>query len=190
MTPPAHGEITALLAAARAGAPDAARRLFSLVYDDLRSLAARHVREAAGHGATSLVHEAFLRFTRQGTLPYEDRLHFFAAASRAMRQVVIDDARARHADKRGGGAGVVELTEAERLEAPAGRAAAAEVLRVDQALGEMERTEPELARIVEWHFFGGLTFAEIADALGVSERTALRQWRVARAVLHTRLSTD
>jgi RNA polymerase sigma factor (TIGR02999 family) len=185
MTTPDRGEITALLAAAREE-PDAARRLFSLVYDDLRRLAARHVRDRAGHGATSLVHEAFLRFTRQGTLPYEDRLHFFAAASRAMRQVVIDEARARRADKRGGSEAAMELTE----EAPAGRAAPDEVLRVDQILAEMERTEPELARIVEWHFFGGLTFAEIADALGVSERTALRQWRAARAVLHTRLSTD
>jgi RNA polymerase sigma factor (TIGR02999 family) len=184
-----ESEITLLLAAARGGEPDAAQRLFALVYQDLRRLAARHLGDRRGLGATSLVHEAFLRLARHGSLPYEDRRHFFAVASRAMRQIVIDNARARQADKRGGGVAALDVDGADAQAALSTASGPAEVLRVDAALGELERDEPGLAEIIEWHFFGGLTFAEIAEALAVSERTVLRRWRAARALLHARLSS-
>ncbi len=186
------GEITRLLAGARAGERAASDRLFALVYDDLRRMARRHVRAAnqrdAGHQATSLVHEAFLRLAKPDGQAFADRQHFFAVASRAMRQIVIDDLRARQAAKRGSGAVVHELERAEQVVAAPG-SSPEEALAVDQALGELERAEPRLARVVEWHFFGGLTFAEIGEALGLTERTVLRDWRAARALLHVRLAS-
>jgi len=189
---PEPGEITRLLDAARAGDDGASERLFTLVYEDLRRMARHHVRAArqndAGHQATSLVHEAFLRLAREGGAPFADRRHFFSVASRAMRQIVIDDVRARQAAKRGGGEVVHELERAEEIvAAPAG--SPEETLAVDRALGELERSEPRLARVVEWHFFGGLTFGEIGEALGLTERTVLRDWRAARALLHLRLAS-
>lgn len=186
---PGAGEVTRLLVAARGGEAGAAEQLFDLVYDDLRQLAARHVRsQRAGQGpsTTSLVHEVFLRLAHRGDLPFNDRTHFFAVCSRAMRQLVIDDARSRRAGKRGGGQPAVDL-EAVAVAAPGPAMAHEELLALDTALGELEREAPRLAQVVEWHFFGGLTFGEIAAALGVSERTALRDWRAARALLHARL---
>jgi len=184
----APGEVTRLLAAARAGDAAASGRLFELVYDDLRRLAARHVRGArnAGPSATSLVHEAFLRLNRRDELPYADRTHFFAVASRAMRQIVIDEARSRSAGKRGGGQANLDLDEL-LVAAPA--SPVEELLAIHDALTALEREEPRLAEVVEWHFFGGLTFGEIAEARGVSERTVLRDWRAARALLHDRLES-
>jgi len=184
----APGEVTRLLAAARAGDAAASGRLFELVYDDLRRLAARHVRGArnAGPSATSLVHEAFLRLNRRDELPYADRTHFFAVASRAMRQIVIDEARSRSAGKRGGGQANLDLDE---LQVAAPASPVEELLAIHDALTALEREEPRLAEVVEWHFFGGLTFGEIAEARGVSERTVLRDWRAARALLHGRLES-
>ena len=117
------GAVTRLLAAAREGDAAAPGKLFEIVYADLRALAGRHVRGArnAGPSATSLVHEAFLRIAKRGDLPYADRTHFFAVASRAMRQIVIDDARGRKASKRGGGQTDVDL-EAIQVAAPAASA--------------------------------------------------------------------
>lgn len=185
------GEVTRLLAAARAGDEQASGRLFELVYDDLRRLAARHVRGARGGGpsATSLVHEAFLRLARRDELPYADRVHFFAVASRAMRQIVIDDARGRRARKRGGGQAEADL-DAVVVAAPAAETPIEELLALDGALTELAVDEPRLAETVEWHFFGGLTFVEIAEAREVSERTVLRDWRAARALLHARLAGE
>lgn len=187
---PAAGEVTRLLAAARAGESGASERLFERVYDDLRELAARHVRtqrHVQGPSATSLVHEAFLRLARRGELAFNDRVHFFATCSRAMRQIVIDRARARGTAKRGSGRADADLDEVVAA-APAPAAPPEELLALDGALAKLETEEPRLARVVEWHFFGGLTFAEIAEALGIAERTAMRDWRAARALLHVRLS--
>lgn len=184
------GELTRLLAAARGGETGAAERLFELLYDDLRQLAARHVRSVRpGHGpsATSLVHEAFLRLARRGDIPFTDRVHFFAVIARAMRQIVIDDARFRQAGKRGGGAPEVDF-EKLALAAPAPDAPPEDLLALDAALAILEAEEPRLAQVVEWHFFGGLSFVEIAESLGVSDRTVERDWRAARALLHTRLA--
>lgn len=181
----APGEITLELRAARAGDEQALRRFFALIHDDLRRLAARHVRSAqAPHGATSLVHEVFLRLARKGELPFEDRGHFFAVASLAMRQIVIDRARSNLAARRGAGA-VVELLDEGLQAAPASEAAPEQLLALADALARLAQDQPRLAEAVEWHFFGGLTFGEIAEARGVSERTVLRDWRSARALLHT-----
>lgn len=183
------GEVTLLLRAARSGEEGAARRLFGLLYEDLRRLAGRHVRAArGGPGATSVVHEVFLRLARRGDLPFEDRTHFFAVASRAMRQVVLDGVRARAAGKRGGGRAHLDVAEVS-LASPAGSAAPEDLLALDGALARLAGGQPRLAETVEWHFFGGLTFGEIAEARGVSERTVLRDWRTARAVLHLELGS-
>jgi RNA polymerase sigma factor (TIGR02999 family) len=105
-----------------------------------------------------------------------------------MRQIVIDEARARGAAKRGGPAAPAPLDEVV-VAAPAAEVAPEELLALDGALAELETSEPRLGRVVEWHFFGGLTFAEIGEALGVTERTVLRDWRAARALLHGRLAS-
>jgi RNA polymerase sigma factor (TIGR02999 family) len=185
----ADGAVTRLLAAARQGDTGAPAQLFEIVYKDLRALAGRHVRGArnAGPSATSLVHEAFLRIARRGDLPYQDRAHFFAVASRAMRQIVIDDARDRKAAKRGGGQADINL-EAISVAAPAASAPVEDLLALEDALSRLESSAPRLAQTVEWHFFGGLTFSEIADATDVSRRTVQRDWRAARALLHLELA--
>lgn len=185
------GAVTRLLAAARGGDSAAPGKLFEIVYADLRALAGRHVRGArnAGPSATSLVHEAFLRIAKRGDLPYADRTHFFAVASRAMRQIVIDDARGRKVSKRGGGQTDVDL-EAIQVAAPAASAPVEDLLALDDALSRLEREAPRLAQTVEWHFFGGLTFSEIAEATDVSRRTVQRDWRAARALLHLELATS
>jgi RNA polymerase sigma factor (TIGR02999 family) len=123
-----------------------------------------------------------------GALPYADRRHFFAVAARAMRQIVIDDARSRKAAKRGAGAEPAALDAVAEPPAPAGELPVEDILALDTALSRLEESEPRLAETVEWHFFGGLTFAEIADAREVSERTVLRDWRAARALLHQELA--
>ena len=188
--PVVDGAVTRLLAAARQGDAEAPARLFEIVYADLRALAGRHVRGArnAGPSATSLVHEAFLRIFRRGDLPYADRTHFFAVASRAMRQIVIDDARGRNASKRGGGRAAVDL-EAIQVAAPAAATPVEVLLALDDALSRLESEAPRLAQTVEWHFFGGLTLSEIAEATDVARRTVQRDWRAARALLHLELAT-
>jgi RNA polymerase sigma factor (TIGR02999 family) len=182
------GEVTRLLAAARLGDPAAPARLFEVVYADLRALAARHVRGAReGPSATSLVHEAFLRLERRADLPFEDRAHFFATASRAMRQIVIDDARGRQAQKRGGGRADLDL-DAIAVAAPAIGTPVEDLLALDAALVKLEAEDARLAQVVEWHFFGGLTLTEIAEVQNMSRRTVQRDWRAARALLHLELA--
>jgi len=187
--PRPEGVVTRLLEAARQGDAEAPAKLFEIVYADLRALAGRHVRGArnAGPSATSLVHQAFLRIATRGDLPYQDRQHFFAVTSRAMRQIVIDDARSRNASKRGGGRAHLDLDTISAA-APAAAAPVEDLLALDQALSRLERDAPRLAQTVEWHFFGGLTFDEIAEAIEVSRRTVLRDWRAARALLHLELA--
>lgn len=190
VAPLVGGAVTRLLAAARQGDPNAPAKLFELVYDDLRVLARRHVRgeRNAGPSATSLLHEAFLRIAPRGDLPYADRTHLFAVASRAMRQIVIDDARRRKGLKRGGGQADLDI-EAIQVAAPAAAAPVEDLLALDEALSRLESEAPRLAQTVEWHFFGGLTFSEIAAATDVSRRTVQRDWRAARALLHLELAS-
>jgi RNA polymerase sigma factor (TIGR02999 family) len=175
------GDITEALAQLRAGDRSALDRLMDLVYEDLRRRA--HWQLGAGQGTmstTALVHETFLRLAAASRRDWENRLHFFNVAAKSMRQIVIDHARNRAAQKRGGNAVHVEADEriAERV-----RAEADELLAIDAALDRLEAVDERLARTVELHFFGGLSMAEVADALGVAPRTAKRDWQKARGLL-------
>jgi RNA polymerase sigma factor (TIGR02999 family) len=132
---------------------------------------------------TGLVHEAYLRLVGQAGMQLRDRRHFFALAARAMRQIVVDFARRRAADKRGGSARPLTLDE--RVLALPDRAA--EIVALDDALGRLETLDPRLSRIVELRFFGGLSVEETAASLDVSPRTVKREWQKARAFLFAEL---
>lgn len=179
-------DTTLLIAAARAGDKSAEARLFERVYSDLHRLAQRQLRAANGapEHATSLVHEVYLRLAHHG-LAINDRRHFFAVASRAMRQIVVDHARNRLADKRGAGVEPIPLDSALDV-AAAGHSES--LLQVDAALQRLTEVDPELAQLVEMRFFGGLKFEELAAATGLSERTLKRAWTKARAFLYREMS--
>jgi RNA polymerase sigma factor (TIGR02999 family) len=179
---PIEGEITGLLAALREGDRGALDRLFPLVYRELHDRAHRQLaRRRPGDtlSTTALVHEAYLKLTDSAHQSYQDRVHFFAVASRAMRQILVDYARRTAAAKRGGGHAVSLDPEAV---ADLGRAE--ELLALDEALTHLEKLDGRLARIVELRFFGGLSVEETSDALEISPRTVKRDWRKARAFLY------
>ena len=183
-----NAEITRLLAEVRGGNAEAESRLASVVYDELHRLAAYYMHgERPNHSlqATILVHEAFIRLVDQDDQNWQNRSHFFAAAAQIMRHILIDYARSRRAEKRGGGQPVVQLDEAmvfsdDNCE---------EWIAVDQALDRLGERDARLARIVEMRFFAGLTEEEIGEVLGVSPRTVKRDWKVAKAWLHGELSS-
>jgi RNA polymerase sigma factor (TIGR02999 family) len=180
--PPEAGETAALLAAARGGDRAAYDRVFAHVYAELRRIASRQAArfaDSATLSTTALVHETYLKLAGDRVVAAADREHFFALAARAMRQILIDHARGRTRQKRGGGAAHVPL---DRVALP-GEAPVDDLLALDQALGRLEGVDADLARLVEWRFFAGLTLAEIADLTAVSERTVKRDWAVARAFL-------
>jgi RNA polymerase sigma factor (TIGR02999 family) len=185
-----RGEIdfTGLLDAARAGDAAAGSRLYELVYADLRGIARRHLRGGHDQGprTTSLVHEAYLRLSRIDPGAYQNRVHFLSTASRAMRQILIDHARRRYADKRGGGVADLDIADV----AVSGNEHDFDLLALDMAIAELERDDAELARIVEWRFFGGLTVPEIAEAAGCSESTVKRDLREASAYLRQRIAPE
>ena len=176
-------EITTLLHALNAGDSRAADQVVVLLYDELRRLARSRLRRAGELtllDTTALVHESYLRIQQAATPEFADRKHFLAYAAKAMRTIVIDIARARQADRRGGGAQHVTLdtaiNESVSLEDE-------EVLRVHEALEELASVEQRLAQVVEMRYFGGLTEAEIAECLGLTERTVQRDWQKARLFL-------
>jgi RNA polymerase sigma factor (TIGR02999 family) len=177
-------EITTLLQAARDGDRGAADRAYALVYDELRRLAHSRLRREGEHTSldtTALVHESYLRLRAGPAVSYPDRHHFFAYASRVMRSVIVDLVRARNAERRGGGEAALTLSTT--LLHAATDTGGDEVLRVHEALAELAAAEPRLAEVVEMRFFGGLTEAEIAQALGLTERTVQRDWHKARLFL-------
>ena len=181
---PAH--VTALLQEARAGKAAALDALLPLVYQELRRVAGAYVRrERPGQTlqATGLVHEAYLRLMKDRHLEWQNRAHFCAIAANAMRQILVERARARGAQKRGGPWNRLTLNE--------GQAAAPEpvvdVEALDQALARLAERDPGQARLVELRYFGGLTIEETADVLGVSPATVKRSWMVARAWLKKEL---
>lgn len=191
-------EVTAILKELSAGNAGAADRLAPLLYDELRALAGALMQdERAAHTLqpTALVHEAFVRLARPDGAGVHagDRVHFMAIAAKVMRQVLIDHARARRAQKRSGGAGV--MTDATMLERTPYATQAAppeplDVLDLDGALDALAREYPRAARVVELRFFGGLTTPDVASFLGVSLPTAERDWALARGWLHRRLSAE
>jgi RNA polymerase sigma-70 factor (ECF subfamily) len=179
----ASGEVTVWLARLREGAPEALDRLVPLLYGDLQRLARQRLRsERAEHtlDTGALVNEAYLRLVDQRRIVVHDRSEFFAAASRTMRRVLVDYARARRRAKRGGGVANIPL---EAVEEFLSEKAADETLALDEALQRLEATQPRAARVVELRFFGGLTLEETAALLGVSTKTVQRDGDAAMAWL-------
>ena len=183
---PAPAELTALLEAVEAGDRGAFDRLFERVYAQLKRMARRELL-AAGRSATlnttALVHEAYAKLARGTHWSAVNRAHFLSLTARAMRQVLVDHARARLRSKRGGGAFALTLDE---IDSPVAEKAA-ELVALDEALDTLEAEDPELARLVEQRFFAGLSIEEIAGLREVSDRTVKRHWRLARAFLFDQL---
>ena len=169
------------------GDAPAADVLLLLVYEELRKLAAnRMASEAAGHTLqpTALVHEAWIRLISGDSQQFENRAHFFAAAAEAMRRILIDHARRKSARKHGGGFERVDL---EQIDVPAS-AEDDTLLRVNESLDGLAREDPKAAELVKLRFFTGLSVEEAAGVLGITDRTARRYWRFARAWLLDALS--
>jgi RNA polymerase sigma factor (TIGR02999 family) len=187
--PPHPGAVTALLERARNGDAAAEAELIPLVYADLRRAAEQLLRgEQAGHTLqpTDLVHEGYLKLVASESADAQTRRHFVAIAARAMRQVLVDHARRRGADKRGAGRIEVRVTNAD-----AGiDVDLAELIALDDALERLGQRNPRLPRVVELRFYAGLNEEEIADVLGVTARTVQRDWAVARAWLYKELSSS
>jgi RNA polymerase sigma factor (TIGR02999 family) len=186
--PASTSPVTDLLIDWRQGNPAALEQLLPLVYNELRRVAQARLRdEAAGHTlqATALVHEAYVRLVDLDRMTLTDRTHFFAMAARLMRQVLVDHARRKRADKRGGGATLVALDGASGVAAPE---MAIDVVDLDRALDELSTFDERLAHVVELRYFVGLTLEETAEALKVSHATVERDWVAAKAWLYRRLS--
>jgi len=181
------GEVTRLLVASRKGDPSAFDRLLPLVYDELRRVARRQLsrhRRSVTLEATGLVHEAYVKLADQTRLEAHDRGHFLAIAARAMRQLIVDHARRRQAEKRGGKESPVPL---DGLEIAA-REEADHLTDLDEALGRLAAHSERMARVVECRFFAGYSEEETAEALGTSLRTVQREWQKARAWLRVELA--
>jgi RNA polymerase sigma factor (TIGR02999 family) len=179
-------EITLVLQEINRGSPHSTEELLPLVYEHLRRLAASRIAlEGPGQTlqATALVHEAWLRLVKEDEQTWQNRAHFFAAASEAMRRIVIENARRKSRLKRGGGLQRVEMSEIDLAETTPDD----KVLMVDEALEAMQAEYPEMARLVVLKFFGGLTNEEAAESLGIAERTVRRQWTFAKAWLLDRI---
>lgn len=171
------------------GNREAAGELLPLVYDQLRALAQqRMMQERPGHSlqATALVHEAFLKLLGPREIPWAGQAHFYVAAAEAMRRILIDHARSRNREKRGGKGGRVPLNVLDL--AHAGNSE--EILALDDALCRLEQREPEVGEVVRLRFFAGLSVDQTAESLGVSPRTVDRRWRFARAWLFRELRPD
>lgn len=181
-------EVTMLLARAQEGDRQATDELFPIVYDELRDLAERFMRDeskAKTMQATALVHEAYMRLVGPNQTPWENRAHFFGAAARAIRRILTDHARERNRLKRGGGAAAVTLDEALVVTQDA---ASFDFVGLDAALARLTALDEQKARVVELRFFAGLTVEQTALALGVSPSTVARDWQFARVWLHRELA--
>jgi RNA polymerase sigma factor (TIGR02999 family) len=179
--------LTAVLQAVQAGEPQAAAQLWPLVYGELHQLAqARMARLPAGQTLqpTALVHEAYLRLVDKEQVAWEGRRHFFFAAARAMRDILVEQARRKAGPKAGGSRQRQELEEETFAVVPPSE----EVLAVDEALAELEQKDPLKAQLVELRYFSGLNMEEVAAVLGQSERTLHRHWRFVKAWLKSRLA--
>jgi RNA polymerase sigma factor (TIGR02999 family) len=180
------GSLTVLLRAWRQGDRAAFDRIVPLIYDELRQLASFHLRgERPGHtfGPTDLISEAYLRLAGGVELEFNDRVHFFAIASRNMRQILVEHARKRCAKKRGAGEPLLELDEA-RIATDRPWV----LIALDEALDELAKFDERKARVIELHYFGGLTHAEIAEFCAIHVNTVARDLRLAEAWLRRQLS--
>ena len=181
-----QADITGLLLAWRSGDSQASERLFTLVYEELHRIASQYMgREDSGHtlDTTGLVHEAYLRLVDQTRVEWVDRSHFFAVASQAMRRILVDHARRYRSVKRGAAPTRISLTDAMLV----AEHRADTLLALDQALMELAALDNRLSRVVECRFFGGLSEAETAEALGMTVRTVRRDWSKAKGWLHRAL---
>jgi RNA polymerase sigma factor (TIGR02999 family) len=186
MSPGESAELTDLLVQASGGDAVALNRVFPIVYEELRRLAQKHLRsEREGHtlNTTALVHEAYVKLVDQ-RVHWQNRAHFYAIASQAMRRILINYAEMRKAGKRGGGALHIPLEEA-GLAMPIERID--ELLALDQALERLKAFNPRGAEVVVFRFFGGLSYDEIAEVTGTSTMTVRRAWTAARSWLHREL---
>ena len=180
---PTMSDITQMLQSIRSGNDHASEELLPLVYQELRHLAAaRMAQESAGQTlqATALVHEAWLRMVGDGDRGWQNRAHFFGAASEAMRRILVENARHKSRIKRGGGQIHLDIADLDL----AATSPDEKILLINEALDQLRREEPEKARIVVMKFFGGMTNQEVAENLGVTERTVERQWAYAKAWLY------
>lgn len=187
-SPRSPATITLLLESWSSGDPAAAEQVLPLVYEELRRIAARQLRrerEAHTLQATAIVHEAYLRLNGQAGLEWPSRAHFFAFAAHLIRRILVDHARIRNRAKRGGGKEHVSLTEAADLAFSKGP----DLEALDEALAGLEKVDVRKAAVVELKFFGGLSLEEIAGQLGISPETVSREWRRAKAWLHSALKS-
>ena len=186
---PASTRPTEMLSAVLAGDEHARAKLLAIIYEDLRVLAAKHLKqERAGHTLqpTALVHEAWLRLIECDRMDWNGRTHFFAMAATMLRRVLVDHARARGAQKRGGDAERISLCDAE-AERPEDRL---DLLALDEALQKLAEKNPRQAQVVELRYFAGLGIEETAAGLGVSPDTVKADWRFARSWLNLELTRD
>lgn len=180
--------ITQLLIAWGDGEREALDQLVPLVYDDLRRLAAGYMgRETPGHALqpTALVHEAYVRLIDQRRVQWRNRAHFFGVAANMMRRILVDDARKRRAEKRGGAAERITLT-GDDIAAPEQHDI--DVLALHEALERLASFDPQQEQIVELRYFGGLTIEETAEVIGMSPATIVREWTIAKAWLRADMS--
>ena len=179
--------VTTLLVAWNDGDEAALERLMPIVYAELRRLARRHLAHEHGERpqTTALVHEAYLRLVDQRAVRWQNRAHFYAIAARLMRRILIDHARARLCDRRGGGAAHVTLDAAAEVSSQR----ADELVALDDALQRLAEVDARKSRVVELRFFGGMSVEETAEVLGVSTVTVMRDWSTAKAWLHRAIET-
>ncbi|HQU72747.1 MAG: sigma-70 family RNA polymerase sigma factor [Calditrichaeota bacterium] len=187
MVEPDKREFTQLLLALRDGNQAALAEITPLIYHELRRLASHYLRQESKNRTiftTDLVHEAYLRLIDQNYASIENRAHFFGAAARLMRQILVGKARERNAQKRGGGELKLSLDEGAVLSGQK----TDELLALDEALDRLKTLDERMSRIVEMRYFTGLTIDETSQALGISTATVKREWSTARAWLATELS--
>lgn len=185
MTIPSIKPVTRLLQEWRAGNQDALDQLMPLVYDELRRLASNYLRsERAGHTlqATALVNEAYLRLV-DIDVHWQDRAHFFAVAARLLRRILVDHAKSHRRKKRGGGQLMLTIDEA----LAGSRQPDQSIIALDDALKSLAALDKRKSQIIELHYFGGLTYDEMAEAIGISQATVHRELRMAKAWLHHEL---
>ena len=177
-----QGEVTRLLAEWSSGDQSALNKMMPLVYAELHRIAQRAWSQQSHNNTlqpTALINEAYLKLANAENVSFQDRCHFFAVACKAMRQILVNHAKSRLSDKRGGGVANVSLDDVQ----PVVHQEAAEIVALNEALEALHAVDPRKSMVVEMRYFGGLSIEETAEAMGVSVRTVIRDWRLARSWL-------